>query len=63
PTAANGDWSAVELEPERAVTPPVTLDQIKAEPTLQGIPLLKQSRLSVMALTKEEFQGIMNLTP
>jgi predicted RNA-binding protein with PUA-like domain len=63
PTAANGDWSAVELEPERAVTPPVTLDRIKAEPMLQGIPLLKQSRLSVMPLTREEFQGILNLTP
>jgi predicted RNA-binding protein with PUA-like domain len=62
PTAANGDWSAVELEPERAVTPPVTLDQIKAESELQEIPLLKQSRLSVMPLTKEEFQGILNLT-
>jgi predicted RNA-binding protein with PUA-like domain len=62
PTATNGDWSAVELEPERTVTPPVTLDQIKAEPELQEIPLLKQSRLSVMPLTKEEFQGILNLT-
>jgi predicted RNA-binding protein with PUA-like domain len=62
PTAANGDWSAVELSPERAVIPPVTLDQIKAEPKLQGVPLLKQARLSVMPLTKEEFQGIVNLT-
>jgi predicted RNA-binding protein with PUA-like domain len=61
PTAANGDWSAVELRPERPVTPPVTLDQIKAEPKLQGIPLLKQSRLSVMPLTKEEFQGILEV--
>ena len=61
PTATNGDWSAVELQPVRPVTPPVTLDQIKAEPKLQGIPLLKQSRLSVMPLTKEEFEGILKL--
>ena len=61
PTAADGDWSAVELQPRVAVTPPVTLDQIKTEPRLQGVPLLKQARLSVMPLTKEEFQGILHL--
>jgi predicted RNA-binding protein with PUA-like domain len=61
PTTTNGDWSAVELKPERPVIPPVTLDQIKAEPNLQAVPLLKQSRLSVMPLTKEEFQGILKL--
>ena len=61
PTAANGDWSAVEIKPERAVTPPVTLDQIKAEPKLQGVLLLKQSRLSVMPLTNEEFHEILKL--
>jgi predicted RNA-binding protein with PUA-like domain len=61
PTAADGDWSAVEIKPERAVNPPVTLDQIKAEPKLEGVPLLKQSRLSVMPLTQEEFHGILKL--
>jgi predicted RNA-binding protein with PUA-like domain len=61
PTAADGDWSAVELKPERAVTPPVTLDQIKAEPKLQDVPLLRQSRLSVMSVTKEQFQDILHL--
>ena len=61
PTAADGDWSAVEIKPERAVKPPVTLDQIKAEPKLEGVPLLKQSRLSVMPLTQEEFHGILKL--
>jgi predicted RNA-binding protein with PUA-like domain len=43
------------------VTPPVTLDQIKVEPKLQGVPLLKYSRLSVMPLTQEEFQEILQL--
>jgi predicted RNA-binding protein with PUA-like domain len=61
PTAADGDWSAVELKPERAVTPPVTLDQIKAEPKLQDVLLLRQSRLSVMSLSKEQFQDILHL--
>jgi predicted RNA-binding protein with PUA-like domain len=61
PTAADGDWSAVELKPEKAVAPPITLDQIKAEPKLQDVPLLKQSRLSVMALTEEQFRNILHL--
>jgi predicted RNA-binding protein with PUA-like domain len=61
PTAADGDWSAVELRPEQAVVPPVTLDQIKAEPKLQDVPLLRQSRLSVMSLTKEQFHDILQL--
>ena len=61
PTAASGNWSAVELKPVRPVDPPVTLDQIKAEPKLAQVPLLRQSRLSVMALSKEEFEEILAL--
>jgi predicted RNA-binding protein with PUA-like domain len=61
PTATNGDWSAVEIQPQRTVSPPVTLEQIRAEPKLQGVPLLKQARLSVMPLSKEEFEGILQL--
>jgi predicted RNA-binding protein with PUA-like domain len=61
PTSNEGDWSAVELIPERSITPPVTLGQIKADPELQNIPLLRQSRLSVMPLTGAEFNGIIRL--
>ena len=40
---------------------PVSLDQIKAHKELENIPLIKQSRLSVMPITKNEFQLILKL--
>jgi predicted RNA-binding protein with PUA-like domain len=62
PTATDGgNWVCVELAPKRALRHPVTLDQIKAEPPLKNIPLLKQSRLSVLPLTKQEFDTILAL--
>ena len=61
PTATSGDWSAVEIKPVRPVNPPVTLDKIKSDPALAQIPLLRQSRLSVMSLSKTEFEGVLGL--
>lgn len=61
PTATSGDWSAVEIKPVRPVNPPVTLDKIKSDPALAQIPLLRQSRLSVMSLSKHEFDGVLGL--
>ena len=61
PTAADGDWSAVELTAVEPVDPPVKVDQIKQEPRLAEIPLLRNSRLSVMKLTKEQFETILEL--
>ena len=51
-TAADGDWSAVGLEIGDTLPHPVELATIKAEPKLAELPLLKQSRLSVMPLQK-----------
>lgn len=62
PTATDGDWSCVDLRPIGALNPPVTLEKIKSEPALAGIGLLRQSRLSVMPLTKAEFQAVRNLS-
>jgi predicted RNA-binding protein with PUA-like domain len=53
-TAKEGDWSCVDLAPVQACRTPVTLDQVKAEPGLCDIALLRQSRLSVMPLTTAE---------
>lgn len=58
PTATEGDWSAVQLQPLFALKTPVTLAAIKTNPLLTNIPLLKQSRLSVMPVTKSEFEEI-----
>jgi predicted RNA-binding protein with PUA-like domain len=61
PTAKEGDWSAVELKPVKALKNPVTLERIKAEPKLRGIALLRNSRLSVQPLGKAEFELICRL--
>ena len=61
PTAREGDWSAVELKPVKPLKKPVTLEQIKAEPKLHGIALLRNSRLSVQPLGKAEFDLICRL--
>ena len=54
PTAEDGDWSCVDLIPRQAFPTPVTLEEIKANPALRDIALLRQSRLSVMPLTSVE---------
>ena len=61
PTAKEGDWSTVDLAPIKPVRNPVTLDQIKARRTLKNISLVRQSRLSVHALTGTEFREILGL--
>lgn len=61
PTAKEGDWSMVDLKPIKAMAAPVTLAQIKAEPKLAGMGLLKQSRLSVSPLSAAEFKRVLQL--
>ena len=61
PTAKEGDWSVVDLKPIKAMAAPVTLAQIKAEPKLAGMGLLKQSRLSVSPLSAAEFKRVLQL--
>ncbi len=58
PTAEEGDWSAVELKPVKVLRKPVTLEQIKGEPKLREIALLRNSRLSIQPLGKAEFDLI-----
>ena len=55
-------WIAVRLQAKRPLNNPVTLESIKAEDRLSGMLMLKQSRLSVMAVTKDEFSLILALS-
>lgn len=61
PTATKGDWSAVELEPVKALVRPVSLAEIKKHPDLQQLLLVRNGRLSVMPVTFDEFSTILNL--
>lgn len=62
PTAKEGGWLAVDLEPVRALARPVPLSELKAAPALAGLALLRQPRLSVVALGKPEFDRILELS-
>lgn len=61
PTATEGDWSVVDFAPFKRLTAPVSLKTIKAHPDLQQVALVKNGRLSVMPLTKNEFEIVLNL--
>jgi len=61
PKAAGEDWSAVDLAPEKALARPVTLATIKADAKLSGFALVKRSRLSVVQVTKAEFERVLSL--
>lgn len=60
-TATEGDWSAVDLAPEKTLSRPVTLDEIKRNPRLKEMTLLRLSRLSVQPVTDAEFQEILRM--
>jgi predicted RNA-binding protein with PUA-like domain len=62
PTAESGDWSAVDLGPVMALPRPVSLKQIKMTPELQHIGLVRMGRLSVMPLSSEEYEKILELS-
>ena len=62
PTAKEGDWSTVDLAAVKPLGRPVTLREIKANRRLKKIPLIRQSRLSVMPLVESEFREIMRMS-
>ena len=60
-TADEEGWVAVELAPVKPLPKPVTLAQVKAEPALKEIGLVRQGRLSVMPLRAAEFARLEKL--
>ncbi|MFA7381739.1 MAG: EVE domain-containing protein [Bacteroidia bacterium] len=62
PTTEDPNWVVVDLSPFKKLKNPVTLEQIKADKRLQNIGLVKQGRLSVMSMTAEEFDMILELS-
>jgi len=61
PTTEDPNWVVVDLSPVERLKTPVTLATIKADPKLKDIALVRQGRLSVMALKREEFDHIVQL--
>lgn len=61
PTATAGDWSAVELAPVKPFQKAVTLKEIKENPVLSELILVRNGRLSVMPVSPVEFGVLLEM--
>ncbi len=61
PTTDDERWVAVDLKPVRELREPVSLATIKQDPELEGIALIRRSRLSVIPLSREHYERILKL--
>ncbi len=61
PTAPDPQWVAVDLKPVKPFAAPVQLAAIRYDKRLSGLPLIRQSQLSVMPLTKDEFDVLVGM--
>jgi predicted RNA-binding protein with PUA-like domain len=57
----SGRFVAVELTPVRPLKRPVTLAEMKAEPRLAGLQMIRQSRLSVSPVDPDEWATILRM--
>ena len=62
PDPKDSNWVSVRVEPLRALPRPVTLAEIKAEPKLAEMELIRQSRLSVAPVRAEEWKKILEMS-
>jgi predicted RNA-binding protein with PUA-like domain len=62
PDPTDEKWIAVEIKPIEKLAKPISLEQIKAEKSLENVALIKHSRLSVMPLAKAEFETIVKMS-
>ena len=61
PTDKTGRFGMVVVKAIKSFTKSVSLSEIKSNQKLQGISLIKQSRLSVMPITKEHWDIILEM--
>jgi predicted RNA-binding protein with PUA-like domain len=62
PDPKDGNWVSVRVEPVRKLERPVTLAEIKAEPSLKAMELIRQSRLSVAPVRTEEWAKVLAMS-
>ena len=60
PDPKDPDWVSVRVEPVRPIGP-VTLGEIKAEPKLAKMELIRQSRLSVSPVREDEWRTVLGM--
>ena len=61
PDPKDKDWVSVRVEPVKELDRPVTLAEIKAEPRLSQMELIRQSRLSVAPVRDDEWKVVLEL--
>ena len=61
PTTDETAWVVADVAFEEKFKTPISLNEVKLHPKLENMQLLKQSRLSVQKVTKEEFDFILKL--
>ena len=61
PDPKDADWVSVRVEPMKPLKRPVTLVEIKAEPSLAKMELIRQSRLSVAPVRDDEWRTILGM--
>ncbi len=61
PTTEDLNWVVVNLVPVQTLNKPVTLKQIKNEPLLTSMELVKQGRLSVTQVSQNEFDKVLEM--
>ena len=61
PTAKEGDWSSVDLAPEKPLARPVTLAALKADKALASLAVVRKPRISVVPIATGELARILEL--
>ena len=61
PDGEDGKWASVAVRPVEKLNKPVPLADIKAEPRLAQIEVLRQSRLSVTPVRDEEWRVLLEM--
>ena len=61
PTTDDSRWVCVDIEFEKMLKNPVTLQTLKDDLDLSEISLVRQGRLSVCPITKKDWEAIMKL--
>ena len=61
PDGEDGAWVKVPVEPVRPLSRPVSLKEIKAEPALAQMELIRQSRLSVSPVREIEWATVLTM--
>ena len=62
PTVDDARWVAVSVVAEKKLANPVTLVQLKSDPSINHIALVKHSRLSVIPIDKQDFEYVIRLS-